>query len=98
MARGFAKYLCAPISHQNAHIATSHRGLRTAAKYAQRDGTLFSCGGFALVVRDVAHFGYLEKTGDMAQVGPYFISHRGIVVRQHVETLGCRRVEPKKRT
>lgn len=40
-----------------------------------------------------AYFGYLEKTGDMAQVGPYLVANGGIVVGQHVETLGCEHVD-----
>jgi hypothetical protein len=69
------------------------RGLPTTAKDAQRDRTLFSGGGFAFDVLGAAHFGYLEKTGDMAQVGPDLIANGGIVVGQHVETLGCEHID-----
>ena len=73
-------------------MATS-KGQRTTAEDSQRDGPLFSCGGFALDVMGAAYFGYLEKTGDMTQVGPYLIANGGIIVGQHVETLGCEHVD-----
>ena len=88
----FRKIPVPPVSRYIAHMATS-MGLRTTAEDSQSDGPLFSCGGFALDVLGAAYFGYLEKTGDMAQVGPYLVANGGIVVGQHVETLGCEHVD-----
>ena len=94
MAQGFAKYLCV----QSVAHGPPQWFLRTTAKDAQRNRTFFSCGSFALDVWGAAHFGYLEKTGDIAQVGSYFVANGGVVIRQHVQALRCGGFEPKKRT